>query len=121
MTAASPAELGYHLGIDVDVQRAQYVLDTVRDLIVATTGTPAASWPTGVKVVQLTAAARGYTNPAEKGQETVGSRSYTVRNVGIYLTDAEQQLLRTAAGRSGLSSVPLVVPGEIYPKPDLIL
>jgi hypothetical protein len=117
MTAATPAELGSHLGLEVDVARAQYLLDAARDLIVALTSLPADLWPAAVKVVQVTAAARAYANPGEKTQETIGSRSYTVRNVGIYLTDQERLFLRSATGRSGLASVPIVVPGEVYPRP----
>lgn len=120
MTAATPAELSQHLGVELDFARAQYLLDAARDMIVALTGRVADQWPAGVKLVQVTAAARAYTNPAEKGQETIGSRSYTVRNVGIYLTAEERAMLKAAVGRSGLASMPLVRPGELYPRPDLI-
>lgn len=119
MTAATPADLGSHLGLEVDAARAQYLLDAARDLIVAATGRVAEQWPAAARVVQVTAAARAYANPGEKTQETIGSRSYAVRNVGIYLTDAERQALQAATGRSGLTSVPLVLPGEVYPRPSV--
>jgi hypothetical protein len=120
MTAATPGDLAQHLGVELDDVRAQYLLDAARDMIVALTGRVADAWPAGVQLVQVTAAARAYANPAEKTQEAIGSRSYTVRNVGIYLTPDERAMLKAAVGRGGLVSVPLVQPGEIYPRPDIV-
>jgi hypothetical protein len=115
--AAQPSELGSFLGAEVDLPRAEFFLDLARDLVVAESGIPTLTWPAGLRVVQITCAARGYTNPAGKGQATTGSMSYTVRDVGIYLTDAERNAIRaiTRGSSNGLTSVPLTVPAEVYP------
>lgn len=112
MPAAQPADLGLWLGRDVDLERAEFLLGKARDLVVIASGLPADAWPAGLETVQLSATVRAYTNPAGKGQDAVGSRQYTVRDVGIYLTATEEAEVRRAVGRANLTSVPLVTPAE---------
>lgn len=115
MPAAEPSDLKLWLGTDVDFERAEFLLDCARDLVVAASGLGAQLWPDALRVVQLTAAVRAYTNPAGKGQDAVGARQYTVRDVGIYLTDAERRTCRQAVGGGDLVSVHLVTPAETWP------
>lgn len=115
MPAAVPSDLGSYLGVDVSLSRAEFFLELARDLVVAESGIPAAVWPAGLRVVQITVAARGYVNPRTAGQLSVGARSETMRDVGMYLTDAERRAVGAVVGGSGsgLVSVPLSIPGQV--------
>jgi hypothetical protein len=115
--AAAASDLALWLGhADVDLQRADYLMGLARDVVVMASGIPAASWPAGLETVQLSCAVRAYTNPAFKGQDAVGSRQFTVRDVGIFLTDAERKVCRDAGGHGDLASVQLETPmGRVRP------
>jgi hypothetical protein len=113
MPAAAASDLALWLGRDdVDLQRADYLMGLARDWVVITSGLPVSSWPAGLEAVQLSAAVRAYTNPAFKGQDSVGSRQFTVRDIGILMTDAERKALRRAGGQGDLQSARLESPAD---------
>ena len=66
--------------------------------------------PDVVAVVVIAAARRAFANPDGKKSETVEDYTY-VREAGagggVYLTEAEKALVRRAAGRSGVWSLPV--------------
>jgi len=109
MTALSVTsdDLGSFLGVDVDEDRATFVLDLVMGEA-ATIVTPV---PDGAKAVILSASARIYSNPTGVSQELIGPYQ-TSRAASNLLTKSERSSLRRAAGGGGAFMVdPLGIDG----------
>lgn len=89
-----------------DLARASATLDDVSALVIAEGD---ATWtsvtvPATVKVIALRAAVRAYRNPEGFVSESLGDYSFRLADgeqTGLYLTDAERDLIRRAAGIAG--------------------
>jgi len=100
---ATSSDLGTYLGVTVDDVRAQQFIDWATALCQSIVN----PLPTGADAVILDVAARGYTNPTNAQQETVGP--YTVGHGkvggGLYLTRGNKATLRRLAGGGSAYSV----------------
>ena len=100
---ATPDDLGTYLGQTVDTVRAQQFIDWATALCQSVVN----PLPAGADAVVLDVAARGYTNPTNAQQETVGP--YTVGHGkvggGLYLTRGNKRTLRRLAGGGGAFTI----------------
>lgn len=97
---------------DSEQARAASCIADATALVVAEVGAKALAWtadvvPVEVPAVILAAAGRVYRNPEGLVSQTVGplSESRSPTSVSAYLTEYERQLVRRAAGKSGLATV----------------
>lgn len=123
---ASPAlasladfELRFGAVSDVDVGRAQALLDDASAFVRAETGEvwinaagALETVPDAVVAVVCRAAWRAFTNPGGEQQESIDGYSHQVANASpdIYLTAQERRTLRRVLGRSALGSIELESP-----------
>ncbi len=114
------AELASYLRValaDLDVAAATLLTTLTDGLVTAETGflSPV---PPQAKAVALEVAARAYRNPegwaAESLDDWSGTRPAALAAAGVYLTEAEQRVLRRIAGgvQSGARSIRLVAHGD---------
>lgn len=110
---ATPADLGVYLGKDIaaDDPRATLLLQLAHDRC----ETYVSPVPAAAKGIELSVAARAYTNATNAHQVGLGSGgvSFGAQNSmtgigGLYVSAQEQRDLRRMAGRSGAFSVDLL-------------
>lgn len=108
MTAltVSSTDLASYLGVDVDADRADFVLD----LVMGEAGSIVSPVPSGAKGIILSAAARIYSNPTGISQELIGPYQ-TSRAASNLLTKGERSSLRRHNGGGGAFSFDLLVDG----------
>jgi hypothetical protein len=102
---ATSEELGLSLKLastEVDVDRAELLLDLAQGLIVDEIGAQD-PWPTAAKTVALAAAGRAYRNPQAYRRQASGpfSADYNAEEMGVYLTGSELERLHDWARRNG--------------------
>lgn len=104
--------------------RAQAALDDASALI---RGEAGENWvdeygeldevPDIIESITMSVAGRAYQNPGGYSQATTGDASVSYSREGnagtLYLTKSERQAIRRAAGKSGISSIPLEKPEQI--------
>lgn len=110
---AIPAELGVHLGREIDDTRADLCLRQAHarmELYISPVPSGDAAWS-----IELSIAARLYNNPTSAHQAGIGSAqtSYGAPNSsvgigGIFLSKTEIRDLRRLAGRTGAFTVDLL-------------
>lgn len=112
---ATPADLGVYLGKDIaaDDPRATLLLQLAHDRC----ETYVSPVPAAAKGIELSVAARAYTNATSahqvglgSGSVSFGAQNSTVGIGGLYVSSQEQHDLRRMAGRSGAFSVDLTPP-----------
>lgn len=96
-TVATTGDLSTFLSVTLDDTRAQLALDIVE----ADAASIVSPLPASAKGVILTAAARGYANPAGASSQSAGGSSSSWSPSGLYLTRAERMTLRRLAGIGG--------------------
>lgn len=93
-------DLGTYLGVGVDANRATYLLTLAQSLCESVVN----PLPDAAAAVVLDVAARGYSNPTNTQQETVGVYS-AQRPGGLTLTRANKADLRRLAGGGGAFTI----------------
>lgn len=109
------SDLSTFLNVTLDDTRAQLALDIVE----ADASSIVNPLPPSAKGVILTAAARGYANPAGASSQSAGGSSSSWSPSGLYLSRAERLTLRRLAGIGGgaFSVNTAVKAGEHYRDP----
>lgn len=117
---ATPSDLGVYLGKDIDPNdpRATLILQLAHDRC----ETYVSPVPDEAKGIEISVAARAFTNAANAHQVSLGSgavsfgaQNSTLGIGGLYVSSQEQRDLRRMAGRSGAFSVDLL---QDWPPPD---
>jgi hypothetical protein len=107
---ATLSDLASFLRVDVaTITDRQILLDLAQGMVRDIAGDQT-TWSATAKTVVLTAAARAYYNPEGLRSETVGGVTSVFGDLGVYLTDAEQQLLTASLGEG--------LPRFEFPAPD---
>lgn len=117
---ATPADLGVYLGKDIpaDDPRALLILQLAHDRV----ETYVSPVPAAAQGIELSVAARAYTNATNAHQVGIGSAnvSFGAQNSttgigGLFVSRSEQRDLRRMAGRSGAYSVDLLQDWPLAP------
>lgn len=116
MALFTTAELASYMQVpSVNTATATLLHELTEGLITDAYGSALpATIPARIKRVALEVAKRAYLNPNGYRSESLADYSYTrggdVARSGVYLTSAERQAVRGAAGLSTVRSVKLVTP-----------
>ncbi len=101
----------------VDVEAAWLILSLTDALVREVAGVVADPAPPRVRAVALEVAARAYRNPEGAVSESIDdysySRSASTAAAGVYLTDAERNILREVSGAGRVRSVRLRSPFDV--------
>lgn len=99
-----PEELGTYLGVTVDVDRAQFLIDIAESLCLSIVD----PLPDAARAVLLDVVGRAYSNPTAVPQQAAGPFSVSGVAGGVWLTRQNKSTLRRLAGSGGAFSIDIM-------------